>query len=88
MTESEYQFRNPLSLTLPSAHVPGEECGNEREASSGGQIRHRDQPIQHAPVHLVRGRLEVRPGQEEPDRVETTRGDPCEIGCDLLAIEV
>ena len=76
---AERPRRNPVH----SAHVPGEEGGNERDAGSGGQIRHGDQPIQHAPIHLVRGRLEVRPGQEEPDRVETARGDPCEIGGDL-----
>ena len=81
---AERPRRNPVH----SAHVTGEEGGNDREARSGGQIRHGDQPIQHAPIHLVRGRLEVRPGQEEPDRVETARGDPCEVVGDLRAIEV
>ena len=81
---AERPRRNPVH----SAHVPGEEGGNERDAGPGGQIRHGDQPIQHAPIHLARGRLEVRPGQEEPDRVETARGNPCEIGGDLRAIEV
>ena len=90
--------RKRLSRSVPpSAHAgiqftplmcPVKRVGTSATPARGGQIRHGDQPIQHAPIHLVRGRLEVRPGQEEPDRVETARGDPCEIGGDLRAIEV
>ena len=81
---AERPCRNPVH----AAHVTGEEGGNERDARAGGQIRHGDQTIQHPPIHLVRGRLEVRPGKEDPDRVETARGDPREICGDLRAIEV
>jgi hypothetical protein len=69
-----------------TAHVTGEEGGDERELT--GEIGDRDKMFQHLPVDGLRGRLEAVPGQEHPHRVETGRGDPLEVSGNLSPVEL
>ena len=78
----------PRGNPVHSAHVPGEEGGHDRQTRPAGEIRHRDEPVEHVAVHFVRDGLETLPGQEQPDRIETARGDTREVGEDLLFVEV
>ena len=58
------------------------------EPEPAGEIRNRDEPLEHRSVDPVRRRLEVLPGEEHPHGVETAGGDPRKVGCNLGQIEV
>jgi hypothetical protein len=70
------------------AHVAREQRRNERKPELAGKIGHGDELLDHRPVDLIRGRLEVLPGQKDANGVEPAVGDPREVGCDLCAIEL
>ena len=70
-----------------SAHVAGEEGGDQRQPEPGGEVGDNDETPEHLAVYPVRGRLEVFPGEKHPHGVETAGGDPRKVGFDLRRVE-
>ena len=64
-----------------------EQGRHDRQTRPAREVSDGCEPADHYRIDRARGRLKRLPGEEEPDRVETGRGDPREVGCDLVLVE-
>src|SRR4029078_770237 len=72
-------FQRPVWNPIDSAHVAGEQCGDQRKVVVGGDVGDGGQIIQCLAGDMRRQGLEVFPEEKDANAVESCGANPLEV---------